>query len=273
MNLIQRNVELKKKSEISPWRKTAIGSWREANDASYHMFLDLEVDSILDHLAKIREKTGEKITLTHFTIKAMAIVLEKYPHMNQLIRLGRCYGSKNVDIFAHVASDPNGHDLTGVTIRNVDQKNLIDLAQEINPKIKCIKSGTDVTFQQVKKTLRFIPGMLMRPILNFLTFIQYGLNLWSPLFQTPKDPFGSALVTNLGSLGGIDMPLTPMAYYNQVPIICAMGTVREKPMVKNGQIIIAKVLTLGFTVDHRLMDGLHGSLIAKEFKLFFSEIT
>ena len=80
-------------------------------------------------------------------------------------------------------------------------------------------------------------------------------------------------MTNLGSLGGIDMPLTPMAYYNQVPIICAMGTVREKPMVKNGQIIIAKVLTLGFTVDHRLMDGLHGSLIAKEFKLFFSEIT
>lgn len=38
-------------------------------------------------------------------------------------------------------------------------------------------------------------------------------------------------------------------------IICAVCQVVDKPIVKNGQIVIAPMINLNFTIDHRFLDG------------------
>lgn len=59
-------------------------------------------------------------------------------------------------------------------------------------------------------------------------------------------------ITNIGSAGG--MFFTPVINYPEVAIL-GTGRISEKPVVKNGQIVIGNVMALSLSFDHRLIDG------------------
>ncbi|QOS99921.1 2-oxo acid dehydrogenase subunit E2 [Brevibacterium sp. JNUCC-42] len=59
-------------------------------------------------------------------------------------------------------------------------------------------------------------------------------------------------ITNIGSAGG--MFFTPVINHPEVAIL-GVGRIEEKPVVKNGEIVIAPVLALSLSFDHRLIDG------------------
>jgi pyruvate dehydrogenase E2 component (dihydrolipoamide acetyltransferase) len=63
---------------------------------------------------------------------------------------------------------------------------------------------------------------------------------------------GTFTITNIGPLGGT--ALMPTINYPEVAIL-AMGKVQEKPVVRDGQIVIRKMLPLTFAFDHRIADG------------------
>jgi pyruvate dehydrogenase E2 component (dihydrolipoamide acetyltransferase) len=63
---------------------------------------------------------------------------------------------------------------------------------------------------------------------------------------------GTISITNIGSAGG--MFFTPVINYPEVAIL-GTGRISEKPVVKNGQIVIGKVMALSLSFDHRLIDG------------------
>lgn len=74
---------------------------------------------------------------------------------------------------------------------------------------------------------------------------------------------GSITVSNLG-MYGIDQFIAvinpPQA------AILAVGTVSEKPVVKNGQLAVGKVMTMTLSGDHRAIDGALGAVYLKELK-------
>lgn len=59
-------------------------------------------------------------------------------------------------------------------------------------------------------------------------------------------------ITNIGSAGG--MFFTPVINFPEVAIL-GTGRISEKPVVKNGQIVVAPVMALSLSFDHRLIDG------------------
>ncbi|MCY9592663.1 2-oxo acid dehydrogenase subunit E2 [Paenibacillus chitinolyticus] len=63
---------------------------------------------------------------------------------------------------------------------------------------------------------------------------------------------GTVTITNIGSAGG--MFFTPVINYPEVAIL-GTGRISEKPVVKNGEIVIAPVMALSLSFDHRLVDG------------------
>ncbi|MVO99600.1 dihydrolipoamide acetyltransferase family protein [Paenibacillus lutrae] len=70
---------------------------------------------------------------------------------------------------------------------------------------------------------------------------------------TPHEMKGSTItITNIGSAGG--MFFTPVINYPEVAIL-GTGRISEKPVVKNGEIVIAPVMALSLSFDHRLVDG------------------
>jgi pyruvate dehydrogenase E2 component (dihydrolipoamide acetyltransferase) len=67
---------------------------------------------------------------------------------------------------------------------------------------------------------------------------------------------GSFSVTNYGSIGGYFG--IPIINYPESAIL-GIGRVVEKPIVKDGEIIVANILPLSLSYDHRIIDGASGA--------------
>ncbi|QST01429.1 2-oxo acid dehydrogenase subunit E2 [Pontibacillus sp. ALD_SL1] len=62
----------------------------------------------------------------------------------------------------------------------------------------------------------------------------------------------SCTITNIGSAGG--QWFTPVINHPEVAIL-GIGRIAEKPVVKDGEVVVAPVLALSLSFDHRLIDG------------------
>jgi len=67
---------------------------------------------------------------------------------------------------------------------------------------------------------------------------------------------GSFTVTSLGKLGGSFA--TPVINYPEVAILY-VPQIKQKPVVKDGQIVVGNVMNLGVSFDHRVIDGHTGA--------------
>jgi pyruvate dehydrogenase E2 component (dihydrolipoamide acetyltransferase) len=269
MPLITRNVDLGPPLKLSAWRKIAMGTWRTAGDPSVYSFIDMEVDRALAYVEKAKQTSGQKISLTHFAGLAMAEVLRRHPAINVLARFGRLYPRKDIDIFFQVASDGAGKDLSGMTIRRCDQKSLVEVATEMRERVETIRQKGDPAFKKSKQLMGTVPGLLVAKLLNLTSWILYTLNLWGPWLGSPRDPFGSVMVTSIGSLG-VDMAFAPLVPYSRVPMLLAIGAVKPAPVVRDGKLEVATVARLCFTFDHRVIDGVHAAHMAKTLHLVFA---
>lgn len=72
---------------------------------------------------------------------------------------------------------------------------------------------------------------------------------------------GTFTITNVGPLGGT--ALIPAINYPEVAIL-GMGRVQEKPVVREGQIVIRKMLPLTLSFDHRVADGADAARFVSE---------
>lgn len=269
MPLFSKNVVLGSPLKLSSWRKVAIGTWRSAGDPSVYGYLDIDVTSALEYVENLKNQTGTRITMSHLSGRIIAECLRRHPSINCILRFGMLYPRKNCDVFFQVATDMKGEDLSGMTVRNADQKSVVQIAREMEERVQLIKQRKDHSFTRMKKTMGLLPGFLSHLVLTMSGFLMYTLNLWTPLLGSPKDPFGSVMITNVGSLG-LDMAFAPLVPYSRVPLLVALGAVKDAPVVMNGKIEIRKVMRLCATFDHRLIDGVHASLMTKDLLKIFS---
>jgi pyruvate/2-oxoglutarate dehydrogenase complex dihydrolipoamide acyltransferase (E2) component len=270
MPLLARNVRYSGTLRLSSWRKIAIGTWRTPSEASVYGTLELDVARALAYLEKERARTGLKLTFTHLAGKAVAATLARHPQLNSVLRFGRLYQRRDVDVFFQVASDAGGKDLSGLTIRNADRKSIAQIATEMQQNAVMIREKGDPAFRQVKRTMGAFPGFLARTLLNLTGFILYTLNVWTPILGAPRDAFGSVMVTSIGSLG-LDMGLAPLVPYSRVPVVIAVGAVRETPVVRDGKIVVGQVARLCATFDHRVIDGVHASQMVRTLQAIFAD--
>ncbi|MGK5084540.1 2-oxo acid dehydrogenase subunit E2 [Bdellovibrionota bacterium FG-1] len=269
MPLLTRNVVFRPALRLSSWRKIAIGTWRTAGDPSVYGVVEMDMSPALAYLQQIQAKTGIRVTLSHFMGKALAITLARHPEINCILRFGRLYPRTDVDMFFQVASDSSGKDLSGMTIRRADQKSISEIATEMQERINRIRQDGDPEFKKMKGLMGSLPGWMSRFVLGFAGFFMYTLNLWSPLLGSPRDPFGSAMITNIGSLG-LDMAFAPLVPYSRVPLLIALGSARETPVVRDGKLAIATIAQLCVTLDHRLIDGMHASQMSRTLHQIFA---
>lgn len=269
MSFLSRNVKYSGEAKLSSFRKVALGTWSTVGDPSVYGELELVVEPALEYIKKVSEKTGNKVTFTHFVGKACAETIRRHPDLNCVLRWGTLYRRSDVDIFFQVASDDKGEDLSGTTVRQIDKKNICEIALDMQKKVKRIRDTGDIDYKEMKKTMRTIPAWLSRYLLNFSSFFMYTLNLWIKALGVPKDPFGSIMITSLGSIG-IDRAFVPLVPYARIPCLVAIGAIREGVVVVDGAVIVKKVASLCVTFDHRVIDGMHASHMIKTMKKIFA---
>lgn len=267
------NLELEAKENLSSFRRIAIGTWRTTHDPSVYGTLALRADPILAYLEAIRQRTGKRVTLTHLMAKAAAIVLAEMPDANAVLRFNRIYLRKKIGVFFQVAleDEKTGEiDLSGTTIFDAHQKSVVAIVDEFESKVSRVRKGQDEQLESSRGMFKKIPPLMLGWVLDLLSFLTVTLNLDLSRFGIPKDPFGSVMVTNIGSLG-LEEAYVPLVPYSHVPLLIALGATKEEPVVENGQIVIAKVVRAFATFDHRVLDGAHAAKMAKTLRRIFAD--
>ncbi|MGZ3479262.1 MAG: 2-oxo acid dehydrogenase subunit E2, partial [Myxococcaceae bacterium] len=88
------------------------------------------------------------------------------------------------------------------------------------------------------------------------------LNLDLRAFGIASDPFGSLMITNIGSLG-LDTAYAPLVPFSRVPLLFAIGEAKEHVLVENGQPVVGMAMNVNATMDHRVIDGFHAARISE----------
>ncbi|MBM7837499.1 pyruvate dehydrogenase E2 component (dihydrolipoamide acetyltransferase) [Alkalihalobacillus xiaoxiensis] len=79
---------------------------------------------------------------------------------------------------------------------------------------------------------------------------------------------GSATISNLGSASG--QWFTPVINHPEVMIL-GIGRIEDKPVVKNGEIVVGTMLSLSISYDHRLIDGVTAQSALNQIKRLLND--
>ena len=258
-----------KLKKVSPFRKVAIGSWKTAYDPTVYGTVEVRMEEAERYIQKFREQKGAKLTVTHLVAKTVAQVLKDNPEANGILRFNRIYLRDQVDVGVLVlADDPETGevDLSSAVVRKADTLSLVELIDAIGEQVKGIRSGQDKAMKSAKSTIRKVPYFMMNCFMNFLSFLLYTLNLNMTWAGMPKDAFGGAVITSIGSLG-LDTAYVPLVPYTRVPIFIAPGEVKTVPVVDDGEVVPGRRMGIHASFDHRFIDGAHAAKMAKAFRL------
>src|SRR5690625_1016869 len=86
---------------------------------------------------------------------------------------------------------------------------------------------------------------------------------------TSKEMQGaSSTITNIGSAGG--QWFTPVLNYPEAAIL-GIGRIAEQPIVRDGEIVVAPVLALSLSFDHRIVDGATAQLALNQIKRLLND--
>jgi len=259
------NLALVKMKDLSSFRKIALGTWRTAYDPSIYGTLTLRMDRALDYIARFRARTGRRLTVSHLMAKASAMALQACPEANAILRWNRIYRRQRIGVFFQVLMTDEGEekpDLSGATLYDLERKSLLEIVDEFETKVKLVRDRKDPALEKTRGTFQWLPYPLLRPFLRVLSFFCYTLNLDLRALGIASDPFGSLMITNVGSLG-LDTAYAPLVPFSRVPMLFAIGEATEHVLVENGQVIVGKTMSVNATLDHRVIDGFHAARIAK----------
>lgn len=260
------HLELIPKRDLSSFRKLAIGSWKTAYDPTVYGTLTVRMDKAMAYIEAFRQRTGVRLTVTHLVAKAMGEALRRCPDANAILRYNRIYLRQRVTLSTLVVQTDGGKvDLTSARIEDADKKSLREIAGDLEEAVRRVRERRDVALEKGKGTIQKIPYLFLNTFTWLLSFFMYTLNLDLSRFGMPKDAFGSAIITNVGSLG-LDTAYVPLAPYTRVPIFVAPGAVKEVPVVEDGKVVPGKVMNINATFDHRFIDGFHAGVLANTLR-------
>src|SRR5580692_11166153 len=143
---IARMAGFRPSGRVSAWRKLALSTWSAPSSPAAYGVLDLDCEAALAWIARMREMTGEKVSLTHVVGKAVAIAIASAPETNGFASFGRLRLRETVDVFFQVAffdkesrqaraegerETRRDANLAGAKVSRADQKSVVAIAREL----------------------------------------------------------------------------------------------------------------------------------------------
>lgn len=250
-------------------RKLAIATWSSPKEGNIYGRMSIDMTQTLKYISYFRQKTTEKVTITHLVGKAVGMALAQAPDVNGRIVLGKYVPHETADISFLVVLE-KGLDLAKVKVSEIDKMPIEDVAKKLRERAERLREGKDDEFNKSKPLLKLLPTWALRPIINGIGFLTGALGVNVPALGLEAFPFGACIVTSVGMFGmdeGFAAP-TPFA---RVPLYIAVMRIADKPIVVNGEIKIQPQLGLTATVDHRFLDGYQGAVLANVMKKHLEE--
>ncbi|MDP2341943.1 MAG: 2-oxo acid dehydrogenase subunit E2 [Deltaproteobacteria bacterium] len=249
----------------SSFRRMAASMWTNPTDPSIYGSMDVDVTSTLVFIEKFRKETGLQLTMTHVVARATAQAFAHHRELNAKVRFwGKLEQRQTVDLFVSVSTD-GGKDLSGVRMDATEDLSLTDMVHAIKGRARAIRDGDDATYQRSRNLFKTMPWFMARPALWLTDLLTNELHLDLPSQGMPRDPFGTCVITNVGSFG-IDTAFAPFLPLARCPMLLLMTEVKDRAVVVDGELAVRPILRLCGTFDHRIIDGFHAGLLAKDIR-------
>lgn len=252
---------------LSTWRAVALHAWGRPNDPTVYGVLELDCEPALAYLDKLREISGERVTLTHLVGKAAANAIATRPEINAIVRRGRVYTRDSTDVFFQIAFE-GGEDLAGAKIASADKKSIVAIAAELRERAERVRIRKDHETQRTANMMARLPPWMTGFAMRAGETLSYDFGLDLSRLGVPFDAFGSCMVTNISGFG-LEAGWAPLLPFSRVPILLTVGGVHEAACVRNGKLEVGKRMKIGVTFDHRLLDGFQAGALAKCFREVF----
>ncbi|WP_309629400.1 pyruvate dehydrogenase complex dihydrolipoamide acetyltransferase [Brevundimonas sp.] len=194
------------------------------NVPHFPLFIDVEIDALLAARAKINavlEKSGVKVSVNDFVIKAAALALKAVPEANASYSPEGIALHHNADVAMAVAID--GGLITPIIFK-AETKSLSQIAVE----------SKDLAKRAREKKLK--PEEFQGGTFSVSNLGMFGIKSFSSIINEPQGA------------------------------IMSVGAGEQRPVVKDGQLTIATVMTVTVTCDHRVVDGATGARFLQAFK-------
>ncbi|MCF7805137.1 MAG: 2-oxo acid dehydrogenase subunit E2 [Candidatus Marinimicrobia bacterium] len=249
---------------MTPWRKVSTAVYTPPSDARIYGTVEADVTEVTEYITAQR-KQGNKLTMTHFVAAAIArTIYEDIPGINCFIRRGKVVMRDDAEVFVSVALE-RGKDMTGVLVPKTQVLSVSEIAEYLYEEVQKKRSGEDTGAESFKSTLAKIPWPFRRPVFLFVKWWMYDLGFKLPFLDAPRDPFGSVLLSNIGT-HGLSTGMAALFPIGKVPAVLVMGKVTKKPVVIRDKVVIRSMMPLTATMDHRVMDGAQAGALARGIK-------
>ena len=238
-----------KKIEYSGMRAT-IGEFIHVASRINPPFVCIEADARL----LMEFCSRNKFTYTPVLLKIIAHVQKKYPIMNAILARDiirkKIFLPDDVDISCAMEKRHRGGTVVLIPIiKEVNKKSISTISEEI-------KHFSELSFDEMPN-VQFIKDLNRYP--DFLKYLIMRMICQSAKLYAFF--FGTVGFSNLGKFGITHFyPLWINA------TVFGIGTIEEKPVVRNGSITIAPMLYLTIAFNHRILDGSAASEILAEVK-------
>lgn len=232
-------------------RKIAVATWRPSQEGRLMTRLVVDADPLLDYVAARRAEGAQGLTLMHVLGAAAARALHVVPEGNSRVVAGRIVAMDTVDV-GFAVDVGRGTDLAPVTVRAADRLTPAAIATEVWRGVKAVREGRDEGFRLSTRIAAATPVLLMRPLLAASSLVLGGLG--RPLFGQQGHPLGSVFISNVAPLGVEEVFLAPVPFA-RAHVYISLGTVSERPVVRDGAVVPVRQFTLCLTGDHRIVDG------------------
>ncbi len=237
----------------TPWRVTSAAIYTTPTDSRVYGTLEIDVTRAKRYLQEQREQ-GNKLTMVHLATAVLARVIAfDVPEMNCFIRRGAVVGREHVDVMVPVQV---GGDVgvTATVIKDAHARPVSSIAEEIRKKAAKGRSGDESKAAKNKYVLNRIPWPLRRPVFRLLKWITVDMGFEIKGLGLSAHTFGSFVVSDIGTFG-LNTGMTALMPAAKIPAVIVLGKMEEKPVVRNGEIVIRTILPLTGTFDHRIVDG------------------
>jgi len=232
---------------------------RKRNESTVFFEQKLDATKTLFFLNDFRDHTGLRATMLHLLIYASAHMIKDRPRMNRFVAGGRIFQRRGIWI-SFSAKKRKTEDAPIVLVkREIDPSwSFEELVRQIQGGISEGRSDkpstTDTELSLMFKLPTFLIGWLVWLLMKLDHF---GL---LPGAYIKKDPlFASIFIVNLGSID-LDAGYHHLYEYGNIPMLIMAGRSKEEIVVgPDGKPEVRSMMTLRYSFDERVEDGLYGA--------------
>lgn len=242
--------------------------WPKPRDSSIHVDASVDAEAIRAFLTAA-EEAGYRITPTAVVVQAIGQVLVEHPELNRDVRGGRLRDRDAIDSWVTM-TDPDGR-LFGKRVDRLDERDLLDVQDEITEEGQAHKQKTSRTSKVVHALVRWLPLFLLRPFVRVLEFVVHTLRIPIPVQGVSREGFGAVHVTNVGPFG-LRYVAPPIPPITGQAVLVSVGEIHQAPVVQDGEVVPGWELPIMGTVDHRIVVGITAAKWIRRFETLLTDL-